>query len=165
ELDQFDILIIDRLTHTYTPQEQALLQAWIADGHGAISMAGYTNAQIDVDQQNSLASATGLAYSAPIYIDPVEVWEDHPIAEGAEGVQVYGGWRVIGSGEVFVRPQGEPDNSLGTAVELGQGGAAIVFSDEWISFDSEWQAIPQVEVFWSNMIEWVGPKSFCADPQ
>jgi hypothetical protein len=40
-----------------------------------------------------------------------------------------------------------------------------VFSDEWISFDSEWQMIPEVPVFWSNMIEWVGPKDFCVLPQ
>jgi hypothetical protein len=104
-------------------------------------------------------------YSSPIYLDPVEVWQDHPIAQGAQGVQVYGGWRVNGDGEVFVRPQGEPQNSLGTAKQIGPDGAAIVFSDEWISFDSEWQQIPQVEVFWSNMIEWVGPKSICAVPQ
>jgi hypothetical protein len=164
ELDAFDILIIDRLTHTYPPEEAAILQAWLEAGHGVISMAGYTNAAIDVTQQNSLASAMGLSYSAPIYIDPVEVWQNHPIADGAQTVQIYGGWRVNGAGEVFVRPNGEPNNSFGTATMVGMG-AGIMFSDEWISFDSEWQQIPEVPVFWSNMIEWVGPKNFCVLPQ
>ncbi len=164
ELDNFDILIIDRLTHTYPPEQAAILQAWIQEGHGVISMAGYTNAQIDITQQNSLATATGLSYVMPIYLDPVEVWQNHPIADGATSVQIYGGWRVSGAGEVFVRPQNEPNNSLGTATMVGEG-AAIVFSDEWISFDSEWQQIPEVETFWSNMIEWVGPKNFCILPQ
>ncbi len=164
DLENYDILIVDRLTHVYTPGEADILQAWIADGHGVISMAGYANNQTDVNQQNSLVTATGLSYSSPIYIDPIEQWQNHPIAMGAEAVQVYGGWRVNGAGEVFVRPAGEPNNSLGTAVELGEG-AAIVFSDEWISFDSEWQSIPEVETFWSNMISWVGPKSLCVLPQ
>jgi hypothetical protein len=164
ELDAFDILIIDRLTHTYPPEEAAILQTWIEAGHGVISMAGYTNAAIDVTQQNSLAGAMGLNYSAPIYLDPVEVWQNHPIADGAQTVQIYGGWRVNGPGEVFVRPNGEPNNSFGTATMVGMG-AGIMFSDEWISFDSEWQQIPEVPVFWSNMIEWVGPKNFCVLPQ
>jgi hypothetical protein len=164
ELAAFDILIIDRLTHEYSPQEAAILQTWVEAGQGVISMAGYANNATDVTQQNSLASATGLSYSAPIYIDPVEVWENHPITDGAQSVQIYGGWRVNGPGEVFVRPQGEPNNSLGTATMVGMG-AGIVFSDEWISFDSEWNQIPEIEVFWSNMIEWVGPKNFCILPQ
>jgi hypothetical protein len=164
ELEAFDILIIDRLTHTYPPEQAAILQAWVEEGQGVISMAGYTNAAIDVTQQNSLATAMGLSYSAPIYIDPIEVWQPHPITMGAQSVQIYGGWRVNGAGEVFVRPQGEPNNSLGTATMVGQG-AGIMFSDEWISFDSEWQQIPEVELFWSNMIAWVGPKNFCVEPQ
>lgn len=128
-----------------------------------ITMAGYAGNQADVDQQNSLANASGLSYAPPLY-SPNEVWENHPIAEGAQGVQVYGGWQVLGAGEVFLRPQGEPGTSLGTATELGEG-AAVVFSDEWISFDSEWQMIPAVEVFWSNMISWVGPTNICVMPQ
>jgi hypothetical protein len=164
ELDAFDILIIDRLTHQYPQQEAAILQTWVEAGHGVISMAGYAGSQQDIDQQNSLASVTGLSYAQPLYFDPVEVWENHPVADGAQGVQIYGGWQVVGAGEVFVRPQNEPNISLGTATMVDMG-AGIVFSDEWISFDSEWQMIPEVEVFWSNMIEWVGPKTFCALPQ
>ena len=164
DLADIDILIVDRLTHVYSAEERMLLQDWIAAGQGMITMAGYANNQTDVDRQNSLASAANLNSSAPIYINPTEVWVDHPITEGATSVQVYGGWRVNGEGEVFVRPEGEPNNSLGTTNVVGEG-TAIVFSDEWISFDSEWEQIPEVEVFWSNMVAWVGPKSFCALPQ
>ncbi len=164
QLDEFDILIVDRLTHAYTPAEAAILETWLQQGNGMISMAGYANNQTDVNQQNSLVSVTGLSYSSPIYINPTEDWQNHPISMGAEAVQVYGGWRVNGSGEVFVRPSGEPNNSLGTTTPVGEG-TVIVFSDEWISFDTEWQQIPEVEVFWSNMINWVGPKSLCVMPQ
>jgi hypothetical protein len=164
DLEPYDVLIVDRLTHVYSPQERQILADWLASGKGMITMAGYTNAQIDRDQQNSLVSASGLTYAAPIYLDPVENWLMHPISQGAQTVQIYGGWQVVGPGEVFVRPQGEPNNSFGTAAEVGMGNA-IVFSDEWISFDSEWQAIPEVPVFWSNMIKWVGPKDICFDPQ
>jgi hypothetical protein len=166
ELADFDILIVDRLTHIYTPAEAAILQTWLDAGHGMISMAGYVNDQVDVSQQNSLVAVTGLSYAAPIYLDPIENWLDHPITVGVEGVQIYGGWQVLGNGTVFVRPQGEPNTSLGTTIPVANDEAAvIVFSDEWISFDSEWQSIPAVETFWSNMISWVGPKNFCGAPQ
>ncbi|NVB43185.1 hypothetical protein G6O69_35505 [Pseudenhygromyxa sp. WMMC2535] len=164
ELANYDILIVDHLTHIYSADEQALLQQWIEDGQGMITMAGYDNVQADRDRQNSLAAASGLSYVAPIYLSPTEEWLEHEITEGTSAVQIYGGWPVSGSGEVFVRPSGEPNVSLGTTTTLGDG-TVIVFADEWISFDSEWQAIPEVEVFWSNMIEWVGPKSFCVEPQ
>lgn len=164
DLEPYDILIVDRLTHVYSPAERQILADWLAAGHGMIVMAGYTNNDGDRANQNSLGSAAGLTYEQPIYLNPTEVWENHPIAMGAQTVQIYGGWRVVGAGEVFVRPQGEPNNSFGTAAGVGMGDA-IVFSDEWISFDSEWQAIPEVPVFWSNMIKWVGPKDFCFDPQ
>ena len=133
-------------------------------GHGMTTMAGYSTVMIDSDQQNSLATASSLSYAGPLYVGPTEDWQDHEIAQGAEGVQILGGWQVVGGGEVFVRPAGEPNVALGAGIGVGEG-RAIVFSDEWISFDSEWQAIPQVEVFWSNMIQWVGPKSLCVDPQ
>jgi len=164
ELANYDILIVDRLTHSYSPAEAQILREWIEAGQGMISMAGYANDANDRALQNSLVSMSGLTYETPIYISPTEDWLDHPITEGATAVQVYGGWRVAGDGEVFVRPEGEPQTSLGTTVELAEG-TALVFSDEWISFDSEWEAIPEVEQFWSNMIQWVGPKSFCIDPQ
>jgi hypothetical protein len=164
DLEPYDVLIVDRLTHIYSPAERQILIDWLAAGKGMIVMAGYANSQLDRDQQNSLGSASGLNYAAPIYLNPVEIWENHPIAMGANTVQIYGGWQVTGAGEVFVRPQGEPNNSFGTAADVGMG-AAIVFSDEWISFDSEWQAIPEVPVFWSNMIKWVGPTDICFEPQ
>ncbi len=164
DLEPFDVLIIDRLTHVYSPAERQLLADWLATGKGMITMAGYANNQTDRDQQNSLAMASGVSYAAPIYNNPTEDWLNHPISMGATSVQIYGGWQVVGAGDVFVRPLGEPNNSFGTATVVGQG-AAIVFSDEWISFDSEWQAIPEVPVFWSNMIKWVGPKDICFDPQ
>lgn len=164
DLEPYDILIVDRLTHVYSPAEAAILQAWLDDGHGMISMAGYANSVADRDNQNSLVSQTGLSYDAPIYLNPTEDWLNHAISEGATAVQIYGGWRVVGGGEVFVRPAGEPNNSFGTTVDIGMG-KAIVFSDEWISFDSEWEMIPEVETFWANMIEWVGPPDICFDPQ
>lgn len=160
ELEPFDILIIDQLTHQYPPSQAAILQNWVEAGHGLISMAGYADDQTDIDQQNSLASVSGLTYVQPLAGDPVELWEPHPVATGASGVQVHGGWPVQGAGEVFVRPQGQPGVSLGTAKMVGNG-AAISFADEFISYDSEWMMIPEVEVLWSNMIAWVGPKDIC----
>jgi hypothetical protein len=63
ELDAFDILIIDRLTHTYSPQEAAILQTWVEAGHGVISMAGYANSHrpaAKLSQRDGSATARSL---------------------------------------------------------------------------------------------------------
>jgi hypothetical protein len=128
-------------------------------------MAGYANDQLDRDRQSTLASAVGLTYAEPIYIEPTEEWLTHPTTVGVEGVQFRGGWVVQGTGGTSIlQPSGEGSVSLGRAIQVGSG-AAVIYGDEWISFDSEWAAIPAVETFWSNMLKFVGPKSFCFDPQ
>ena len=83
---------------------------------------------------------------------------------GVQGVQFYGGWEVSGNGTPIMHPQGQANVPLAQVADVGEG-RAIVFGDEWISFDSEWQSIPQVEVFWANMIQWVGPSDICFEPQ
>lgn len=40
-------------------------------------------------------------------------------------------------------------------------GRAVVWGDEWIEFDSEWQSLPEIEKFWVNMIAWIGPQDSC----
>ncbi len=165
DLENIDILIVDRLQKNYTTEERDLLAQWVADGHGLITMAGYANNQTDRDRQSTLSSAVGFTYQAPIYLEPTEVWLTHPTTVGVDGVQFRGGWVVSGAGGTSIlHPSGEPNVSLGVAVEVGEG-AAVVYGDEWISFDSEWSTIPAVETFWSNMIKYVGPKNICFLPQ
>ena len=132
-------------------------------------MAGYVNTATDYTQQNSLVSQFGMSYVEPIQLEPDETYVAHPITTGIGGVQVKGGWPVDdtstgGSTTSFAHVTGNPDLSLGRTDDIGMG-TVIVFSDEWISFDSEWSTIPGVQVFWENMINWVSPPNFCVTPQ
>lgn len=51
---------------------------------------------------------------------------------------------------------------LGMVNEVGQG-RVVVWGDEWISDNSEWQSHPdyQVERIWLNVITWLTPAKQC----
>lgn len=49
-------------------------------------------------------------------------------------------------------------NVAGVAVDRGSGkGRAVIWGDEWITYDSEWNN-PNFDVprFWSNIFRWIG---------
>ncbi len=167
DIENFDVIIIDRLPKVFTADEAQVLADWVAAGGGIISMAGYYGTETDLNQQNSLVSQFGMTYATPIQNDPDETYLTHPITDGIGGVQVKGGWLVedtsTGSSTTsWAHVTGNVDQSLGRTDEHG-AGTVIVFSDEWISFDSEWTTIPGVEVLWQNMFNWVAPPNFCAN--
>ena len=164
EIAPFDILILDRLTHVYTDAEAAVLRAFVEQGHGLITMAGYDNSATDRAQQNSLVRAVGVQLVEPIYLDPTEEWLEHPISDGTSDVQFRGGWPLEALpgetlGQTVLRSQ-DDSAILGVAKEAGSG-RAFIYGDEWISFDSEWRTIPGVTVLWQNAIRWVGPTTAC----
>ncbi len=164
EIEPFDIVILDRLTHQYSDEEAAILRAYVQSGHGLITMAGYSSSANDRNYQNSLVRAVGVNMVDPLYIDPTEVWHTHPITMGTTGVQFRGGWPIVAiDGEPLGQTLLENDDDgviLAIAREYGDG-RAFVYGDEWITFDSEWQTIPGVTTLWQNAIRWVGPTWTC----
>jgi hypothetical protein len=40
-------------------------------------------------------------------------------------------------------------------------GHVLVVGDEWISFDSEWMTMPQIQKMWANWLDWVRPSDVC----
>ncbi|MBA3549030.1 MAG: hypothetical protein H0T76_21310, partial [Nannocystis sp.] len=46
-----------------------------------------------------------------------------------------------------------------------KGGRVIVWGDEWITFDSDWQGYADVQDLWVNMVGWAKPQDFCGVPQ
>ena len=44
------------------------------------------------------------------------------------------------------------------------GGRVVLWGDEWITFDSDWQGFADVQKFWSHLITWVGPSAICGKP-
>ena len=168
-LDKYDIIILDRLIRTYTPQEAALMASWVGSGGGLMSMTGYTGAPPDVDNPNSLIGPMGLTYnnSKGIISGPVTSWMMHPISMGITSVTFLGGFYInvmndgVGVNTVVATlPQGP----VAVAQER-KSGKLFIWGDEWIEFDSEWQNQPQIKKFWANILAWLSPQNFCTVPQ
>jgi hypothetical protein len=60
------------------------------------------------------------------------------------------------------------DQNMHVALQVSQGddanGHIVVWGDEWITYDSEWEADDQVERFWLNILKWTSPSKVCQVP-
>ena len=65
----------------------------------------------------------------------------------------------------LVAARGEGDRA---ALEVLQSekGRVVVWGDEWITYDSEWQDVEdqQIELFWLNILKWLSPPGECQVP-
>jgi hypothetical protein len=52
---------------------------------------------------------------------------------------------------------------VGVVADQADDGRVIVFGDEWVTYDSEWEDTEgqQVELLWLNMIKWMSPPEKC----
>ena len=61
------------------------------------------------------------------------------------------------------------DASKRAALQVAQpqDGHVVVWGDEWITYDSQWQSVQdqQVERFWLNIFKWLSPPHVCQVPQ
>lgn len=93
--------------------------------------------------------------------------QNHPVSMGIMDLNFAGGMEPVDNGnqgvsDIFATvPQGD----AGLAHETAMGGRVIVWGDEWLTFDSDWQGYADVQNFWARMISWVKPQDFCASPQ
>lgn len=165
KLEEFDVIILDRLSREYDTTEAQLLADWVGSGGGVMAMTGHTAAAISWDRPNSLLATIGLAYEGgPLRNGPVTDFATHPITEGLTSVTFLGGWAVdeintSGTNTVVATLPSSTD-SAGTVQERGRG-RAFVWGDEWIEFDSEWTTLPEIEQFWINIMSWLGPRDSC----
>ena len=49
----------------------------------------------------------------------------------------------------------DPPQPAGVLAERGSG-RAFLFGDEWITYDSEWAALPEIEQMWIAIFNWLG---------
>ncbi|MCB9703574.1 MAG: hypothetical protein H6711_16895 [Myxococcales bacterium] len=167
-LAPYDIAILDWLPRTYTAQEAAALEAFIAGGGGMMSLTGFTNNQQNANVTNSLISSIGLTYntSKGWFSGPITNFAPHPITMGLTSIPFYGGLYInimndgIGVNQtIMTLPQGPVG-----VVQERKAGRAFVFGDEWVEFDSQWQNIPQIKQFWVQTLKWIGPQESCILP-
>jgi hypothetical protein len=175
-LANYDLVIVDRIERQLAPAEAQALSDFVKlDGRGMITLIGYNfdnnNPAPERDRANTALAPFGLAYQGNYVhtnagVTPTYV-QMHPIGMGITDVNFWGG--IIpadignqGMSEVFATV---PSGTAGIAHQTDMGGRVVVWGDEWITFDSDWQGFADVQAFWASMVGWAKPQDFCANPQ
>lgn len=156
-----------RKHHAFSDDEVAAFSRWVRAGGGVMTTAGYYYDEAkEVVNVNRLLAPFGMAYSTSKRDlgGSCTTWVAHPVTE-----QVM---RIITMDGV------EPDGPAGTTLAYDEGhrvalqvaeaeaGHLVVWGDDWITYDSEWQQIKdqQVERFWLNILKWLSPARVCQVP-
>ena len=163
----FDVVVLDLLPRDYTPDEAAVFAAWVSAGGGFAAMSGYEDDPTRDWHANSLLAPLGLAYAMPRVWGPVTQFATHPITAGLTSVTFTGGYPVsdVGGSSSTRTPiaflSANPANLVvGYAVQMS-AGRGFVWGDEWIEFDSEWSAMPQIPRLWLQVFNWISPANRC----
>jgi hypothetical protein len=175
-LAPYDILIIDRIERALSPAEATVVENFVKQGgYGLITLIGYNydnnNPGPERDRANTALAPFGLAYTGGYLHTNAGVIptfdQMHPISQDIFDVNYHGGMAMVDNGN-----QGMSDffatvqmGNAGLAHETAMGGRVVVWGDEWLTFDSDWQGFADVQQFWAQMISWVKPQDFCATPQ
>ncbi len=166
-LQPFDVIVVDLPPRDYTADEAAIFVAWVSAGGGFAAMSGYHDDPTQDWRANSLVAPLGLAYAMPRVWGPVTQFAAHPITTGLTSVTFTGGYAIsdIGGSSSARTPiaflPNNPDNlAVGYAVQMDKG-RGFLWGDEWIEFDSEWSAMPQIPQLWLQVFTWVAPPNRC----
>jgi len=167
-LDAYDVVILDQLTREYTPAEAAVFDDWVNAGGGLMAMTGHTSSPVSAQQwPNGILGPMGLEYQGELLVTgPVTDFLPHPITMGLTSVTFTGGFEVVatipGQSDVVARFPGMIP--IAQAQERG-AGKVFAWGDEWIEYDSEWAALPEITLLWTNIFEWLTPANVCSLPE
>lgn len=153
--------------HAYADSEVAAFQDWIANGGGAMTTIGYLGDETsEVVNINRLLSSVGMGYSTSrldlSYF--VTSWVAHPVTDGVRNIFTDNGVEPDGPAGMTVA-RGRND-AVALQVTQAGNGRVVVWGDEWITYDSEWEDLrdQQVELFWLNILKWLSPPTACQVP-
>lgn len=165
-LEPFDAVVLDFLPRDYSADEVAIFAAWVSAGGGVAAMSGYHDDTTVDWRANSLLAPLGVAFSGDRSWGPATSFATHPITNGLSSVTFTGGYPVsdLGGASSTRTPiaflPSTPPKPVGFAVQMGSGHA-FVWGDEWIEFDSEWAALPQIPQLWVQVFAWIAPTTTC----
>lgn len=154
--------------HEFSADEATAFGAWVEAGGGVMTTIGYTGDEAaEVANVNRLLNTLGMGYSATNldltgFIDD---WDaDHPVTMGVSNIFTDNGVEPAGTAGIVVAHNAEGMPALEVA-ETGSG-RVVVWGDEWITYDSEWEDVEeqQVELFWINILKWLSPPMTCQVP-
>jgi hypothetical protein len=152
--------------HAFSDAEAAAFAAWVENGGGVMTTIGYYGDEAqEVVNVNRLLAPAGLGYSTTRLelTNFVQRWESHPVTMGVTNIFTDNGVEPDGTG-TDVAWGGEDRVAL--EVKQVQNGRVVVWGDEWITYDSEWEDVrdQQVELFWLNVLKWLSPPTTCQVP-
>lgn len=157
-LAEYEVVLLDQLPPGtalgITPEELAL---WVHGGGKLIALSGYVDDAAAPVVQNQMLAPLGLGFvTTEVLRGPVTQFAPHPIATGLTSVSFIGGREVTSTAEdTVVMAVGDPARPVGVAAARS-AGKAFIFGDEWITFDSEWAALPEIQQLWVNVFDWLG---------
>lgn len=159
-LSRYTMIILDHLPRSYDAAEAELLERWLDGGCGLMVMTGHVAGTTALDNPNSLISRLGVRYAGSLESGNVTNFGAHPVTQGlTKAISFVGGYHVESDpGASVTLATLTSGNVAGVAVDRGEGkGRAVVWGDEWITYDSEWNN-PNFDVprFWSNIFRWIG---------
>ncbi|HEY3495658.1 MAG TPA: hypothetical protein VGK73_13265 [Polyangiaceae bacterium] len=153
--------------HEFSEAEVSAFGEWVQNGGGVMTTIGYAGDEAaEVLNVNRLLEPLGMGYSTTA-LDLngfIADWDQHPV--------------TMGVSNIFTENGVEPGGTSGTTVARGEGdrvalqtheagsGRLVVWGDEWITYDSEWEDVEdqQVELFWLNILKWLSPEKVCQVP-
>lgn len=161
---------VSTIGRSYAPAEVTALNDWINNvGGGFMTLIGYASPS-EVDNVNLLLQPMGMNYGNTQILAkpkggstiPITNWIAHPVTQGVSRIGMDNGYEVQGGGTVLATEQG---HDILRVMQPGKGHA-LMWGDEWITYNSEWSDHPdyQVQLFWINMIKWLTPTNVCQVP-
>ncbi len=158
DLQTYQVVLLDRLAPgTVVGIAPDDLSSWVHGGGRVIALSGYGDYPEVVEVQNRMLEPLGLGFvsDSPVW-GPVTQFASHPITAGLQSLTFVGGRQVTHDplDEVIMTLN---DPALPVAVVATRGaGRLFLFGDEWVTFDSEWVSMPEIEQFWVNIFDWLG---------
>jgi hypothetical protein len=150
--------------HAFSQAEVEAFHRWVLDGGGVMTTIGYTPDEAsEVENVNRLLHPLGLGYSTT-QLDLsgfITNWVQHPVTDSVSNIFTENGVEPADVGGTTLAQ----DSAGRIALKVAQAGKgkAVVWGDEWITYDSEWQDVhdQQVERFWLNTLKWLTFEKEC----
>jgi hypothetical protein len=152
-LAQTELIVLIAPQRLYTAPEAQAIAKVVERGGALLVVSGYEDGT-DRDNANAALSAMNVSVDRPITLDgPVTNLAQHPITANVVSLPFSGGYRVTAGAQAS--PLGEVNGIVVGYAYEHQLGRAMVWGDEFVTFDSQWS--PDVTTFWDNAFDWVWP--------
>jgi hypothetical protein len=150
--------------HTFSADEVAAFERWVRAGGGVMTTIGYTSDEAnEVVNVNRLLAPLGMAYSTT-KLDLggyITNWTPHDLTMGVSNIFTDNGVEPDGPNAMVLAR--DASNRVALEASQADSGRVVVWGDEWITYDSQWQAVSdqQVARFWLNILKWLSPPKVC----